>query len=334
MANPRADMESGPIRILFVLSIVLAMSANAQDADDVIEHPLISRYPGQDIPWQHIENFQPYRVPTGPVTGYRTIGDWIDTQGRVTRTFYRYRGEERTFSEIYLNYLESLRDQDFEILLDGVSADRRGTGPGSRQWAEVLFRENVTSKPGEVTTMFAGTSSSGGAAALVAHKERAAGNVYVVINVEQHAADYVGALIDIVEVAAAETGLVVVDPEAIGNDIEEYGRVVLDGLFFEHDKATLMPESDGALAAVATYLASLPDGAFYVVGHTDSTGAFAYNRNLSADRARSVVDALVSRSGIDRERLEPHGVGPLSPVFNNAAESGRERNRRVELVQQ
>ncbi len=316
------------------MAVALSISAHAQDAEDIVEHPLISRYPGQDIPWQHIENYQPYRVPTGPVTGYRTISDWIDTEGRITRTFYRYRGTERTFSEIYLNYLDSLREQDFEILLDGVSPDRRGSGPGSRQWAEVLFRENVAAKPGEVGTLFSGTSSSGAAAALVAYKDRAAGEVYVVVNVEQHSADYVGALIDIVEVAAAETGLVAVDPEAIGSDIEEYGRVVLDGLFFDHDKATLTTASDEALAAVAGYLGANPDQTFFVVGHTDSTGAFAYNRNLSADRARAVVDALVTRYGIARDRLEPHGVGPLSPVFNNGSDAGRERNRRVEMVQQ
>lgn len=305
----------------------------AQDADGVVEHPLISRYPGQDIPWQHIENYQPYRVPTGPVTGYRTISDWIDTQGRVTRTFYRYEGEERTFSEVYLNYLESLRAQEFDILMDGLSPDRRGTGPGSRQWAEVLFQENPATKPGAVGTMFSGTSSSGGAAALVAYKERAAGEVYVVINVEQHSSKYVGALIDIVEVAAAETGLVVVDPEAIGSDIEEYGRVVLDGLYFDHDKATLKPESREALAAIAAYLDANPDRSFYVVGHTDAVGTFGYNQGLSADRARAVTEALRLDFGIDPERIEPHGVGPLVPVFSNASDEGRTRNRRVELVE-
>jgi outer membrane protein OmpA-like peptidoglycan-associated protein len=198
---------------------------------------------------------------------------------------------------------------------------------------EVLYRENPPGRPGEVDTMFAGTASAGGAGSIVARTERAAGTVYAVISVEQHAADYVGTLIDIVEVEAAETGLVAVDPEAIGADIEEYGRVVLDGIFFDHDEATLKAESAEALAAIATYLGDNPDKSFYVVGHTDSVGTFAHNRKLSADRAQAVVDALRLDHGIDPERIQPHGVGPLVPAFANATDAGRERNRRVELVQ-
>lgn len=305
----------------------------AQDIDGAIEHPLITRYPGQEIRWQQIENYMPYRVPVGPVTGYRAIDDWIDTEGRVTRSFFRYQGAERTFSEIYQNYLAALEAQDFEILARGISADRRGNDAGSRKWLEVLFLQNPTTQPGEVSTLFAGTSSSGGAGAIVARKERAAGLVYTVVVIEQHAADYVGALIDIVEVAAAETGLVVVDAEAIGTDIDEYGRVVLDGIVFEFDSATLKPESDAALEAMAEYLRANADKSFYVVGHTDSVGTFAYNQKLSADRARSVADALKSRYGIASERVQPHGVGPLVPVFTNMSDAGREKNRRVELVE-
>jgi outer membrane protein OmpA-like peptidoglycan-associated protein len=320
-------------RLAVILVASAAASAGAQDIDGVTEHPMISRYPGQEIRWQHIENYMPYRVPVGPVTGYRAIGEWIDTEGRVTRTFYRLQGEGRSFSEVYRNYLDSLTAQDFEILAQGISEDRKGVAPGSRQWMDVLYRENPTGKPGEVGTLFAGTASAGGAGSIVARKERAAGTVYAVISVEQHAADYVGTLIDIVEVEAAETGLVSIDPEAIGSDIDEYGRVVLDGILFDHDKATLKTESEEALAAIATYLQANPEKAFYVVGHTDSVGTFAYNRKLSQDRARAVVDALRLSHDIDPERIEPHGVGPLVPAFANTTDAGRERNRRVELVQ-
>ena len=319
-------------RLLPLLALMFAQ-AHAEDIDGVVEHPMISRYPGQDIRWQHIENYMPYRVPLGPITGYRKIDDWIDTAGQVTRTFYRYEGDDRTFSEIHLNYLESLRGEGFEILAEGLTADRRGAGIASRQWAELVFRENPATKPGEVGTMFSGTSSSGGAGAIVARKERAAGTAYVVINVEQHSANYVGSLIDIIEVEAAETGLVTVDPDAIGAGIEEYGRVVLDGVFFDHDRATLKPESAEALAAIAEFLSTHPDRQFYVVGHTDSVGSFAHNRKLSEDRARAVVDALRLDYDVAPERIEPYGVGPLVPAFANGSEEGRARNRRVELVE-
>jgi outer membrane protein OmpA-like peptidoglycan-associated protein len=71
----------------------------------------------------------------------------------------------------------------------------------------------------------------------------------------------------------------------------------------------------------------------YVVGHTDSVGDFDYNIDLSRRRATAVVEVLVAQHGIDRGRLEPHGVGPLVPVSSNTSEDGRAKNRRVELVE-
>lgn len=315
-----------------IFLVLVATVAPAQDIDGIVEHPMIERYPGHDIAWQHIENYQPYKVAVGPVAGYRAIADWIETEGRVTRTFYKYEGEERTYSEVYKNYLDALQAEDFEIIGEGLFADRKGVAIGSRQWMEVTFNANPATKPGAVGTMFSGTSSSGGAGAIVATKERAAGVAYVVVYVEQHSKNYVGTLIDIVEVETAETGLVVVDAEAMGSDLDEYGRVVLDGIVFDFDKATLKPESKAALDAIAQYMNDHANMNFYVVGHTDSTGSFAYNSKLSSDRAHAVADALKQDYDIATTRLEPHGVGPLVPVFSNGSDGGRDKNRRVELV--
>ncbi|MEO0466741.1 MAG: OmpA family protein [Pseudomonadota bacterium] len=311
-----------------------ALPANAEDVDGVQEHPMIERYPGQDIAWQKIENYMPYEVAVGPVTGYRTIGDWIETEGRVTRTFYTLEGEERTYSEIYLNYLEALETQDFEILAKGFSTDRRGADIGSNSWIAAAYAANpISEQNAPVNTLFAGTSTSGGAGSIIAKKDRAAGTAYVVITVEQHSANYIGALIDIIEVEAAETGLVIVDAEAMGSDMAEYGRVVLDGIVFDFDSADLLPQSDAALSNIATYLNANPDQTFFVVGHTDAVGTFSYNYSLSGDRARAVVNALADDYNIDRDRIEPHGAGPLAPIFTNESEAGRDKNRRVELVQ-
>ncbi|MEO0548631.1 MAG: OmpA family protein [Pseudomonadota bacterium] len=321
--------------VAFALSIPLmfAGSATAEDVEGVQEHPMIERYPGQEIRWQKIENYMPYEVAIGPVTGYRKIDDWIETEGRVTRTFYELKGEDRTYSEVYLNYLDALNEQAFEILAEGLNPDRKGTGLGSGSWIAVAYAANAITDPGPQNSLFAGTSSSGGAGSIVARKERAAGTAYVVITVEQHSATSIGALIDIIEVEAAETGLVIVDAEAIGSDMAEYGRVVLDGIVFDFDSANLLPESDEALTNIAAYLNNKPDKLFYVVGHTDSVGTFSYNYGLSGDRARSVANALKDDFDIAHDRLEPYGVGPLVPVFSNETEAGRDKNRRVELVE-
>jgi outer membrane protein OmpA-like peptidoglycan-associated protein len=315
------------------LACAAATVGLAADMEGAVAHPMVQRYPGQEIRWQSIENFREFRVPVGPVTGYREIGEWVDLEGRVTRTLYVYGGVDRGWSEIYLNYRKAFAEEGFEILAEGSSDTRRGADVGSRQWLEVYLRTNPPTVPGEVSTIAAGTSTAGGQGVFVASADRAAGPVYVVVTVEQHAEDYVGTLIDIVEVQAAQTGLVAVDAEAIGTDLEEKGRVVLDGLYFDFDTATVQPRSAQALAAVAEHLAAHPERQFYVVGHTDAKGAYGYNRELSQARAQAVVEALVADYGVSRERLYAQGVGPLVPVFSNATDDGRARNRRVELVE-
>jgi outer membrane protein OmpA-like peptidoglycan-associated protein len=275
-------------------------------------------------------------VPIGPVTGYRKIDDWIETEGRVTRIYYALDGGARSDSEVYKNYQDAFITAGFSILAEGLSpASDRGAGVGSRKWREVMFTSNPwTDTSGAVNEMGRGSATSGGGGTIVARKERTAGTAFVIVTVYQFRADRISTLIDIVEVEAAETGLVVVDAEAIGSGIEENGRVVLDGILFDFDKATLKPESNAALQQIATYLKQQSGKRFYVVGHTDSKGTFAYNQNLSAARAQAVVDALKKEHGIAAERLDAHGVGPLTPVFANASDRGRDRNRRVELVEQ
>lgn len=322
------------MRLLPILAaLCLATPLAAQDIPGAVEHPMVERYPGQQIRWQTIENFRPYRIPLGPVTGYRTIGDWVDLEGRVTRTFYAREGADRGYDEVYLNFLQAFERAGFEIRAQGLSPTRAGTDIGSRQWMDVYLRENPFAAPGEVGTMAAGTSSSGGQGAFVAYRDRAAGPVWVMVTVEQHSEAYVGTLVDIVEVDQAEVGLVAVDPEAIGRDLVEKGRVVLDGIYFDFDSATLQDRSAEALAAVATYLRDHPQQRFFVVGHTDYVGSLDYNERLSRARAESVVAALVSDYAIPREQLRAFGVGPLAPVFSNGTDAGRERNRRVELVE-
>ncbi len=282
----------------------------AADDEGTADHPLVSRYPGQEIRFQSIENFRPYRVPVGPVTGYRTIGEWIDVEGRLTRIFYVYEGADRTHEEIYRNYRDALADSGFEILGHGAPTTRAGKQDvGGRTWQAVALAANPwPADDPDLATLTAGTSTEGGSAAVVAHKDRAAGPVYVVVQIEQHSAEQIGTLVDILEVEAAETGLVTVDAEAIGRGIEEEGRIVLDGILFDYDAATLRDASRPALEAIAAYLAAHPERDFYVVGHTDAKGTFAYNQKLSSDRARAVVDALTRGYGVDSSRLVPNGV--------------------------
>ena len=74
-----------------------------------------------------------------------------------------------------------------------------------------------------------------------------------------------------------------------------------------------------------------PDARFVVEGHTDAQGEDAYNLKLSEDRAASVV-AWLAEHGVDAARLTPQGFGESRPVADNATETGRQLNRRVEVA--
>lgn len=126
---------------------------------------------------------------------------------------------------------------------------------------------------------------------------------------------------------------VVADPKALADDIAATGHASVYGIYFDVDSEVIKPESEPTLKAIADLLKSNPNLKVYVVGHTDMTGSFEHNMDLSLRRAKSVVKALVSKYGISANRLKAQGVGPLAPVSTNRTEEGRKLNRRVELVE-
>jgi len=125
---------------------------------------------------------------------------------------------------------------------------------------------------------------------------------------------------------------VVADAAALLADLDRAGHVVLSGILFDTDKATIKPESKPALVEIAKLLHDNPKMEAFVVGHTDMSGSFEHNMQLSDQRAEAVVRTLVTDYGIAADRLTPRGVGPLAPVASNDSEAGRALNRRVELV--
>ena len=142
-----------------------------------------------------------------------------------------------------------------------------------------------------------------------------------------------GVTLTIVEEQAMEQ-VIVADADALFKEINLTGRVAVYGIYFDTGKAVVKPESDPALKEIVNLLANQTDLKIYVVGHTDSVGAFDYNMNLSQRRAEAVVEVLVSRYSVARGRLKAHGVGPLVPATSNRSDDGRAKNRRVELVEQ
>ena len=82
---------------------------------------------------------------------------------------------------------------------------------------------------------------------------------------------------------------------------------------------------------LAQFLNEHPERRIEIDGFTDSVGADGYNLDLSQRRADAVSAALISR-GIDPSRIGTQGYGKSYPVASNSEASGRQLNRRVEVV--
>jgi outer membrane protein OmpA-like peptidoglycan-associated protein len=105
-------------------------------------------------------------------------------------------------------------------------------------------------------------------------------------------------------------------------------------VLFAFNSATLSPEAAGNLNKVAEALKSsdLASYCFRIEGHADNIGSDSYNQLLSDRRATSVVQYLANRLGVESARLLAVGYGKSRPIDNNATEEGRQKNRRVQIV--
>ena len=111
----------------------------------------------------------------------------------------------------------------------------------------------------------------------------------------------------------------------------EIGQVVrLNNVFFDFDKWDLRPESFIELNRVVKLLNENPAIEIEMSAHTDSRGSDEYNFKLSDNRARSVMEYIISK-GIDSSRITSHGYGETKPVASNDTDEGRQLNRRVEF---
>ncbi len=113
--------------------------------------------------------------------------------------------------------------------------------------------------------------------------------------------------------------------------IETGAAVVLRNVFFETDKAVLLPASFPELDRVASLLKDQPNYTLSIAGHTDSTGSEPHNIELGKARATAVRTYIISR-GVSPDRLTANSFGSSKPVATNATEEGRAENRRVEFV--
>jgi outer membrane protein OmpA-like peptidoglycan-associated protein len=147
-------------------------------------------------------------------------------------------------------------------------------------------------------------------------------------------------------IARNQAELAQLDSEAVRAENEELQRqilalnalaterglvVTLGDVMFETGKAELRGGVASNLDNLAAFLNRFPDRTVTIEGHTDNVGTDSSNMNLSQNRAESVENYLVGKNVADTRMLAT-GKGEGSPVASNESDTGRQQNRRVEVI--
>ncbi|MFM7104630.1 MAG: OmpA family protein, partial [Flavobacteriales bacterium] len=111
--------------------------------------------------------------------------------------------------------------------------------------------------------------------------------------------------------------------------------IKLDNIYYDQNKSDIRPESFASLDVLVDLLNKNPTLKIEIRSHTDSKGKDAYNEKLSKERAKKVVEYLISKS-IDAKRLKSVGLGEkelLNPCDDGVEcdEKLHEQNRRTEF---
>lgn len=105
-----------------------------------------------------------------------------------------------------------------------------------------------------------------------------------------------------------------------------------DGATFSADSDALTEEARQQIDGFLSDLEQTEEMIFLVAGHTDSRGSEQHNYELGQRRAASVARYLIARKKIDPLRVTTMSYGDSTPIAQNATESGRKKNRRIEIL--
>lgn len=330
--------------VLLVAALVAlglpGVDAFAADLPGAKDHPLLKRFGGSEIVGYDFKRFDTYDLQTSTFKTFdlksnkdEFVKPPLRVEGAITRFWYEAAGDA-TSTEVARNYLNELKAKGFQILYDSAE------DPKAKHWSMFLAPFRSDRRKARVDNWALGFAPDASIHSITAKLERPEGNVYVaVITVRWEAdnKDYkvkrgVYASVDVIETTAMKQNMVVASADEMSQSIASLGRVALYGIFFDSDKAEILPKSKPALGEIAKLLQKEPALNLRVVGHTDAVGGMEANLALSRRRAEAVMAALTKQYQVAASRLTSHGVSSLAPLATNGTEDGRAKNRRVELV--
>ena len=303
--------------LMLVLFVSVAIATPDHDSP-------IQPYPNAHIDGSSTKHVEDYRLAIEPIGGEAAIS-YRSYEGVLKHTRFEI-PETESIKNVVTSYVQALKQAGFKMVFR--CRKRECGGNLVRGLFEATARQSDYERVeddvfGEDNTDFF---------YLAASKVQAGKEIVVVLILRQITISSWPIYLtqDVLELSeAAPVELAVnINFEGLITD----GRVVLGGLHFQRDSATIKVESHDALSAVAEYLGKNPEQDFFVVGHTDADGSYEHNLALSQARSASVVSQLTQRYGVPISQLTPVGVGPVSPIANNQGAQTKALNRRVELV--
>lgn len=107
--------------------------------------------------------------------------------------------------------------------------------------------------------------------------------------------------------------------------------LTLGGVLFATGRSDLTSGGNATLDKLIAFLIEYPDRNVAIEGHTDDVGSLGMNQALSQNRADAVKTYLTGK-GIQSARVSASGMGETLPIADNGSASGRQQNRRVEII--
>ena len=302
------------------IALVLLLFSTLLAKEPGKDHPLISRFADARMTYYQVRDYDAFSLLRCDVKGVQKdlkTCKPFEVAGKLTKIKYSVPSKYSGF-EVYSNYLDALRRAGYLILANIRTKKVRDFVAHKERFADGYPDPYNLSEDNDQHYYIAAATPKKDA--------------YVAIYVAEGYMGRNGAVfVAVVEPKEMQLGRV--SAKTIADKLQAQGHIALYGIYFDFDKATIKPASKPTLDAIAKFLRKHPAIRLYIVGHTDSKGSLSYNMQLSRKRAKVVMDRLVNEYKIDPKRLKAFGVGPLCPVASNRLESGRAKNRRVELVE-
>lgn len=108
--------------------------------------------------------------------------------------------------------------------------------------------------------------------------------------------------------------------------------LIIPDVLFQFNSSKLNPAFAPRLDSLGRKIVTIRFNNLLIAGHTDNVGSDAYNMQLSADRAATIKRYLVDKFKIDQSMIDTIGYGESLPRASNSTASGRQQNRRVEII--